>query len=338
VFLSICDHFEPLWNSADAVTGLARVKNWHDKYPVVASSYSDFLGNHPKYTFFYPAEEYSFEYLQLITDICSQGVAEVEIHLHHKDDTADNLSKTLLDFKKILAEKHGLLSQDRMTKEVVYGFIHGNWALNNSHPEGKFCGVNNETEILQKTGCYADFTMPSAPDCTQTAKINSIYYAVNASDQPKSHNSGTDVRKNGVGKDGLLMVQGPLLLNWKERKSGIFPRIENGCISFDQRITAARIQLWLQAHVHVKDAPEYIFIKLYTHGCQENNSEYLLNEGLPFLYEHLGRYYNDGKKYRLYYTSARETVNVIKALEAGQPEVSIGEMKNNNIIFRLNQI
>ena len=41
--------------------------------------------------------------------------------------------------------------------------------------------VNNELEILRDTGCYADFTMPSAPHPTQTWKINSIY---SASDRP----------------------------------------------------------------------------------------------------------------------------------------------------------
>ena len=72
-----------------------------------------------------------------------------------------------------MAERHGLLSRDRYTGEVGYGFIHGNWALDNSRPDGRMCGVDNELDVLRETGCYADFTLPSAPSPTQTRKINS---------------------------------------------------------------------------------------------------------------------------------------------------------------------
>ena len=47
--------------------------------------------------------------------------------------------------------------------EVGYAFIHGNWSLCNSRPDGRYCGVNNELDVLRETGCYADFTLPSAP-------------------------------------------------------------------------------------------------------------------------------------------------------------------------------
>ena len=83
----------------------------------------------------------------------------------------------MLAFKELLADRHGLLARRRDTGELPYGFIHGNWALDNSRPDGRCCGVNNELAILRETGCYADFTLPSAPSPAQTAKINSIYYA-----------------------------------------------------------------------------------------------------------------------------------------------------------------
>ena len=38
---------------------------------------------------------------------------------------------------------------------IVYGFMHGNWALDNSLPNGQ-CTVNNELDILRKTGCWSD--------------------------------------------------------------------------------------------------------------------------------------------------------------------------------------
>lgn len=91
---------------------------------------------------------------------------------------------------------------------MVYGFIHGNWALGNSRPDGRCCGVNNELNVLRETGCYADFTLPSFPSPTQTRKINSIYYAVNRPERPKAHDTGRDV---GTGPPPEKGLRGPSL-------------------------------------------------------------------------------------------------------------------------------
>ena len=40
--------------------------------------------------------------------MCRAGYGEVEIHLHHDHDTAEGLRLKLLEFKKTLAERHGL--------------------------------------------------------------------------------------------------------------------------------------------------------------------------------------------------------------------------------------
>lgn len=312
VFLCLCDHFEPLWEKADQQKGLGRVKAWCEKYPEIAKKYRDSDGQIPKYTFFYPIEEYRPEYMELLANLCHQGYGEVEIHLHHDNDTADNLRKQLIDFKTLLADKYKLLSRDKGTNEIKYGFIHGNWALNNSRPDGRMCGVSNELQVLRETGCYADFTMPSAPDITQTKIINNIYYATNDINKP-------------VSQEGLLMVQGPLMLNWKNRKWRFVPKIENGSLSYDCHITSDRIRLWLKANIHIAKASEYVFIKLYTHGCQEKNIDYLLNnKGLEDLFSNLKSISNE-LNFKLHYVSAREMVNVVKAIEN---KVQIEDFKN----------
>lgn len=316
IFLCICDHFEPLYNKADQNQGLQRIKTWVESYPSIAAKYKDSNGISPKHNFFYPIEEYQPEYLDLLAELCHKGYGEVEVHLHHNNDTADNLRKTLLDYKKILVERHGLLSKDKTTGGIKYGFVHGNWALDNSRPDGRWCGINNELDILRETGCYADFTMPSAPDPTQTTKINSIYYAIDNPQMPKSHNSGIDVMEGKGSQKGLLMVQGPLMLNWKSRKWGIFPRIENGSIGFDNPVNLDRIKLWIDAGIHVVDKPEYIFIKIHTHGCQEMNMNYLLRDGLDNLFYMFSDYCKK-QNYELHFVTAREMVNIIRAFEDG---------------------
>src|SRR6202043_585670 len=101
----------------------------------------------------------------------------------------------------------------RRTGEVAYGFVHGNWALDNSRPDGRWCGVNNELDILRQTGCYADFTLPSYPSPTQTRKINSIYYATDDPARPKSHDRGINVGSAPRPANSLMLIQGPLALN-----------------------------------------------------------------------------------------------------------------------------
>jgi len=317
IFISICDHYEPLWNHADKDTGLKRVQEWCAGYPKIAARHKGANGTLPKYTFFYPSEEYYPEAMDMLADLAHNGYGEVEVHLHHDNDTSENLRKTLIEFKEILSEKHGLLSKDRETGEIKYGFVHGNWALCNSRPDSRMCGVNDELDILKSTGCYADFTMPSAPDITQTSKINSIYYAEIGTNAPKAHNRGTDAEYGKNDNEGLLMVQGPLTLNWKNRKYGVAPRIENSELSYKNPITPQRVKLWINANIHVKNSPDHIFIKLHTHGCQEKNSEYLLNGGLADLFFYFNNNYNDGTNYRTHFVTAREMVNVVKALEDG---------------------
>ncbi|MGF1547050.1 MAG: hypothetical protein ACFCUG_06965 [Thiotrichales bacterium] len=318
VMFCIGDHFEPKWGRPDPAVEAKRVATWKALYPRVARRHVDADGRHPVHTFFYPQEEYEREHLDGVTEICRQGLGEVEVHLHHDHDTSAGLREKLLTFMHALHENHGTASVDPNTGQPVYGFIHGNWALDNSRCDGRYCGVNDELTVLRETGCYADFTLPSAPSETQTRKINSIYYATDNPEQPKSHDDGVDVRVGGAPVGDLMIIQGPLGLNWKHRKYGIFPRIENGDLSASAPPIPSRIKLWVDCGIHVKGRPEWLFVKCYTHGAMEENSDMLFNGGFESLWRYLETHFNDGERYALHYVSAREMFNLIKAAEAGK--------------------
>jgi hypothetical protein len=316
VYFCVCDHFEPYWNGADSTTARKRVQRWLTEYPKLADNYRDSDGNILKYSFFYPEEEYRETDLQALAGLCHAGYGTVEIHLHHDNDTADNLRRTLVDYKHRLYEKHGLLSKNKKTGEIQYGFIHGNWALNNSRPDGRWCGVNNETSILLETGCYADFTFPSAPSNTQTRKVNSIYYGVDCPGKPKSHDWGVNAKVGRLG-EGLLMVQGPLGLNFKNRKFGLIPRIENGGFLGNLPPSRERLKLWINVGVHVQGAPEHVFVKLYTHGAQDGIMRMLFdNGGLKAFFEEIKRY-EDESKICVHFVSARELVQKVEMIREG---------------------
>lgn len=318
VYFCVCDHFEPYNNKPDQATAYKRIKKWVDLYPGIVDSFKDSDGNKFRYSFFYPQEEYSKSDMSLLAELCVGGYGEVEIHLHHDNDTSKNLRYSLLDFKNKLHEYHGLLPIDKLNGNVSYGFIHGNWALDNSRRDGRWCGVNDELTILQETGCYADFTMPSAPHETQTRKINSIYYATDDPLRPKSHNTGTNVKVGNTG-EGLLMVQGPLGLNWSNRKYGIIPRIENGGLYPKHPVTKDRIACWLNDRVMVEGVDDVIFVKLYNHGAYEEMiKQFLQRGGLATLLESLIEICAERGLF-LHFVTAREMVNVILAMESGNP-------------------
>lgn len=317
VMIATCDHFEP-FHGVGKPEALARVDTWQREYPQVTNEFKDADGVSPKHTFFYPIEQYDTDVLQRIASLCHTTGCETEIHLHHNNDTAENMRRTLEQGIGQLSG-HGLLSRDP-AGALRYGFIHGNWALDNSHPHGRHCGVCNELRVLRQTGCYADFTLPSAPERTQTRTINSVYYA-RGTDQPKSHDRGRRVRADRDPQeshdDDLLIVQGPLALNWQRKKFGLLPRIENSDLTAANPPTIERLRLWLDCQIAVEGRPNWLFVKLHTHGAKPENTRMFLGEPMRAFHRALAKLADKDHTLRFHYVTARELVNILHAAEAG---------------------
>ena len=313
VMIAVCDHFEPC-HGADRVEGRARIARWREGFPKLAAEFRDADGVEPKHTFFYPIEQYDADHAAGLAEICAATGCEVEVHLHHENDTPENLRRTLEQGVERLAG-HGLLAREEDGARR-YGFIHGNWALDDSHPRGRHCGVRGELAVLRETGCYADFTMPSAPDRTQTRLINSIYYARSTAGS-KSHDRGRRVRAAaapGAMRDELLMVQGPLALNWHRRKLGLLPRIENSDLTAANPPTAGRLRVWLECGITVAGRADWLFVKLHTHGAKPANAQMLLGEPMRAFHRALAA---GDERLHFHYVTAREMVNIVLAAEAG---------------------
>lgn len=317
MLVCVADHFEPKRGGASPAVARRRLDAWLDRYPELFCGFRDSDGHPPRHSFFYPIDEYEPEYLDGLASLCKGGFGEVEVHLHHDNDTAENLRETLNWYRETLAERHGLLSRDRETGEVGYGFIHGNWALDNARPDGRCCGVNNELDVLRETGCYADFTLPSYPSETQTRTINSIYYAIDDPRRPMSHDTGVRVGLGVRPANGLMMIQGPIGLDWSRPRWGILPRVENGCLQGSQPPHESRVEAWMDAGVCVPSRPDWLFVKLHTHGCVERNMEVLLGEPMLELHRALARRAGDCPNFQFHYVSAREMYNLACAAEAG---------------------
>ena len=322
VYFCFADHYEPYGGTTDADRARRRVQQWADRYPAIAGRHRDSAGRVPQHSYFYPIEEYDAALLDQLAALKRSGWGDVEVHLHHDNDTADNLRRTLAEYGELLHARHNLLRRDPQTGQVLYCFIHGNWALDNSRPDGRWCGVDNELDILMQTGCIADMTMPSAPSDTQTRKINSLYFARGQDHCHKSHDQGRDVSVGDWSQPGeLLMVQGPLTLNWKEGKFGVLPKIESAELSFDAPPSAHRVALWGRCGIGVRGAPKHVFIKVHTHGATDASMRMLFDEGgFERLWTELERQYRDQPDSELHYVTAWEMAERVRELAAQQAD------------------
>lgn len=306
----ICDHFEPRHGAGSLEQSHERMRSWASGYREMQDEIHASHGLRPLHSWFYPPH-HGPEFLSGLAEMAFTGLGEVELHYHHSGDTEETLRKAL---QETLAEfrRWGLLQQSGDPPVRRFGFIHGDWALDNSD-NGANCGVNSELTLLHELGCWADLTLPSANRC-QTRKINSIYYAIDDPHRPKSHNWGQDACMGQGRQNGLLLMQGPLAINWRAPR---YPRIENASVTTENWGRPDRIDQWIDCHVHVRGRPEWLFIKLHTHGAVERDFDALFGTRARQMHRLLAEKFNDGKRFKLHYVTARQAYNITRAAEQG---------------------
>ena len=315
IHVAICDHFEPhpplaTWES---------VMRWRDEYPALVEPFQDSDGRRPRHTFFYPMEMYQPQDLHPLLELCERSGSEIEVQLHHDGDTEGTLRPQLqLAIERLVG--HGCLSVDGNGR-TRFGFVHGNWALANCRPDGRWCGVATELRLLRELGCYADFTFPSAPSQTQPRSVNRIGYAQECG-SPAALDRLTPAAAGRTGGwrdrlDCLLLVEGPLAPDWSNRKWGMLPRIENADLTGVYPPTPARARSWVAQRIHVEGRPDHVFVKLHTHGADAPNIDTMLGPPIAAMHEFLTTRLLKETGAALHYVTAREMVNVIHALEDG---------------------
>ena len=310
IMFLVGDHFEP--GRHDEI-----VREWVERYPQLFDSIRDSDNRPPQHSFFYPAEQYQPAQLVAISQLVVRGYGEIELHLHHANDTPASLIKQLDLAKQRFAEIGAMRSTPG--GPLRFGFIHGNWSLDNAEIlAGKnWCGVNNELDILRNEGAYADFTFPAFGSVAQPRTLQQIYYAHDDPAQPKSYDTGVPV---AVGEHpdsrAFMIFEGPLVVNWKDWRRGLWPFVDYGQLEGDSPADMSRFHSWLKADVHVEGRPEWVFIKLHTHGASDFDRRVVLSEQMAQFYRQMVAYCADNG-IRLHFVTAREAYNIVKAAEAG---------------------
>jgi hypothetical protein len=330
IFL-VANHFEPLPGSE----GLIQLEKWCSLATDIGNSVRDHDGTPFRHTNFYPAEQYDHRKLEIVSHLQRDGFGEVEIHFHHgieAPDTAENTRRILQDFRDALVQEHKCLSRETPQAPAMYAFVHGNWALANS-AGGRYCGVDSEMQILADTGCYADFTLPSAPDQSQVPRINAIYECGHPLTEARPHRSGPSIK---VGRHPSLpiIVNGPLVFDWTRRRSGIpIPRIDDGALAQNYPLTLGRFNRWRNAHISVEGRPDWVFVKLYSHGFFEWDQDLMIGEQMKTFMSQVLDIADKTGEFKVHFASAREAFNMVMAAVDGH-EGEPGHYRD----YRLRQI
>ncbi len=314
LLFSFCDHWEPLFGGTSDEHGDARVEAWATGYPALADGFRDADGVKPQHSFFFPGEHYRPRWLDTLADLSRRGYGEVELHMHHDGDTATSFAS---DVRRYIGEiaSHGHLSRGPQG-QIRFAFIHGNWCLANARPDGRYCGVDNEVALLFELGCYADFTFPAPENDSQPRHVNQIMWPTGDLSARRTYETAERARVGERRTDRMLFVQGPTSLFFK--RGGMPLRIESSALTAHDPATPTRVKGWGDLGISVEGRPEWVFVKMHTHGAPDAEAKSLLADGGRRLHELLAEHYNDGRRWQLHYVTARETFNIASAAMDGK--------------------
>lgn len=324
LWVAVTDHYEPFWKNKDEGLAAERVALWSRCWPEVARRHRDSAGRPPVWSFFYPEEEYRPALLDALARFREDGIGDVEIHIHHDGEGEAFFVDHMSRYCELLHSRHGLLR--KREGRLAFGFIHGNWSLDNSRPDGRWCGLNNELILLRQLGCYADFTMPCGPSPMQAGLMNSLYWAIDDPAKPKSYDSG-QLLTPGVPPpaNALMMIPGPFAIRLGKR---LKPKLEIGELAGPLPVDGSRVRAWFR-HAPVLGADQ--FLKLFAHGTQERHSGPFFQGMLDALFSALQAHAH-ARGMEIYFVSAwRMFLAVEEALAGRDPRVSFNPRTDDGI-------
>lgn len=304
LIVCIADHFEPAKRLGPRA--FETVRDWVADYAEAVGGLRDDDGGLPKHSWFYRFDFLDGPCVRELALASWSGLGEIEFHLHHGFDTEESYSQRLEQGLGLGATYGAMLTYG---VRPSFGYIAGNWALNNGAGDDRTSGVDNELRVLSSLGCYGDFTFPALGSLAQPSRVNSVYFAPHGPGR-RAYEIGP-VAEVGmqVPQDSMLMFQGPLVLDYHNGE------IEYSAIENFAPYGTGRVAHWLDAGVCVAGRSEWCFVKLHTHGVQSRQQ--FSGAAITNLYadvlQHCRR-----NGIRAHFVTAREMVNITLAAMAGK--------------------
>ena len=305
VVLTFVDHFEPSRRAGQK--GVDDVEAWCQRYAESVRGFTDSDGRQLQHTWFYRFDYPNDDCMKHIARAVWDGLGEIEFHLHHGHDTRESFARTI-DEGLSWFSRWGAMTGFCENLPRRFAYIAGNWALDNGQGDDSKSGVNDEIGVLAGSGCYADFTFPAFGEKSQPRQVNSIYYA-KAGPAAKSYDTGVPLSKGSTSDGDLLIFQGPILMDFR---GGV---VDYGAFESYAPYEKDRIRNWLRSRVHVQGQPQWIFIKIHTHGMQSR--EAVLGAQLQQMLTDVEAVASETGAH-FHFATAREAYNIAMAAAEGQ--------------------
>jgi len=309
VFFLFADHFEPSYDEA-------RVRRWGHRYRALAARHRDSEGRPPQHTWFYPGEQSDPGIMAVLHDLTRDGLGEVELHHHHLFESEQTL-RTKLTAAIAEFQRVGFLRT--LDGQTHFAFVHGNSGLDNSNGPA-LCGVNTELRLLRSLGAFGDFTFPSVYLDSQPPVVNAIY-AAKDDDGPKSYARRLPLSALSDGSADLMIFEGPLVFALSWNPAHLFLDLDDGNVHPSVPASPRRVDRWVGAGIHVPQRPDWVFVKVFSHGASSDADEDVtVGSSFDRALSHLEQRYNDGRHYVLHYVTAREAHNLARAAADGRDD------------------
>ncbi|MGH9908264.1 MAG: hypothetical protein ACRD8U_22085, partial [Pyrinomonadaceae bacterium] len=134
----------------------------------------------------------------------------------------------------------------------------------------------------------------------------------------RPHRSGPGL-KVGSQPSYPLIFTGPLVFDWSRRVWGLpIPRIEDGALAQNYPLTLDRFQRWRGAHIGVAGRPEWVFIKLYSHGFFEWDQDAMIGEQMRSFMGEVMEFADRSGNLKIHFATAREAFNMVMAAVDGR--------------------
>jgi hypothetical protein len=274
----------------------------------LAAEHTDSDGRKFQLTFACPGRDTDSTTLYMLTDYCRRGLGEVEYLIPWDYSSEVSMRDELGQGLRFFNSRGWMSTVGSEIRFAVVGEGRGD--------ERGGDDFRKQASVLSDLGCYADMSFPGARNSLQQSSVNTMFMVSSADYDP--YNESDELRAGRLGKGGLLVVEGPFLIDWTDWRFTLRPYVEDGYLSPETPPDPGRVDSWVRANVHVIGQPNWIFVKLTIGGLSNAASAQSLGHSFDQSLMYLEEVYNDSEMYRLHYVTAREMYNVAMAAQALQ--------------------
>jgi len=115
-----------------------------------------------------------------------------------------------------------------------------------------------------------------------------------------------------------IIFEGPLVLDWTRRQHSLpVPRLDDGALARNYPLSLDRFNRWRNARIGVASGPNWVFVKLYSHGFFDWDQDAMIGGQMRRFMNEMLELSEKTKEFSVCFASAREAYNMVMAAADG---------------------